>query len=150
MRIIPVLSIWALALAATPLALAQIGGHEDTGPLPESAAGNPAAARPPAAAFERLGTQSAGIRIIFRGTGPANTDVEIRELIVAPHSTVRLDPVRGPTLVDALGGEAILSVDGQPPTPTAAGVTTVPAGQLLEIRGGDTPSVLRLYSVEVR
>jgi hypothetical protein len=150
MRIIPALSIWALAIAATPLALAQDGGHEDTGPLPESAAGNPAAVRPPAAAFERLGTQNAGIRTIFRGTGPANANVEIRDLIVAPHSTVRLDPMRGTTLVDARGGEAMLSVDGQPPTPAAVGVTTVPAGQLLEITGGDTPSVLRLYSVEVR
>jgi hypothetical protein len=58
--------------------------------------------------------------------------------------------MRGTTLVDARGGEAMLSVDGQPPTPAAVGVTTVPAGQLLEITGGDTPSVLRLYSVEVR
>ena len=149
MRIIPALSIWVLAIAATPLTLAQNGGHEDTGPLPESAAGNPTPVPPPPGAFERLGTQNGGIRTIFRGTGPTNANVEIRELIVAPHSTVRLDPMRGTTLVDARGGEGMLSVDGRPPTPAAEGVTTVPAGQVLEVRGGDTPSLLRLYSVEV-
>jgi hypothetical protein len=150
MRFISALPIWVLALAATPLALAQGGGHEDTGPLPESAAGNATAVRPPAAEFERLGTQNAGIRSVFHGTGPSNANVEIRELIVAPHSTVRLDSVPGTTLVDVRGGEAILRVDGQPPIKAAASVTTVPAGQPLEITGGDTPSVLRLYSVEVR
>jgi hypothetical protein len=150
MHIISALSIWALAIVATPVALAQGGGHEDTGPLPESATTNPAAIRPPAGAFERLGTQNAGIRSVFHGTGPANANVEIRELIVAPHSTVRFDPVPGITLFDVRGGEAMLRVDAQPPTQAAAGVTTVPAGQSLEITGGDTPSVLRLYSVEVR
>jgi hypothetical protein len=151
MRIMSVLSISALAIAATSLALAQGGGgHEDTGPLPDSAAGNPATVRPPSVAFERLGTQNAGIRSIFGGTGPDNANVEIRELIVAPHGTVRLDPVPGTTLVDPRGGEAVLRVDGQPPTRGGTGVTTVPAGEPLEITGGDTPSILRLYSVEVR
>ncbi len=150
MRIISALSIWALASATTPLALAQGGGHEDTGPLPESAASNPAAVRPLPAPFERLGTQNAGIRAVFRGIGPANANVEIRELIVAPRSTVRLDSVPGTTLVDARSGEAMLRVDGQPPTRAAAGVTIVPAGEPLEIIGGDTPSILRLYSVGVR
>lgn len=150
MHIMSALSICALTIAATPLALAQGGGHEDTGPLPDSAAGNPAAVSPPSAAFERIGTQNAGIRSVFGGTGPDNTNVEIRELVVAPHSTVRLDPVPGTTLVDPRGGEAVLRVDGQPPTRGAAGVTIVPAGEPLEIRGGDTPSILRLYSVEVR
>jgi hypothetical protein len=150
MRIMSALSICALAIAATPLALAQGGAHEDTGPLPDAAAGNPAAVRPPSAAFERLGTENAGIRSVFGGTGPDNAKVEIRDLIVAPHSMVRVDPARGTTLVDPRGGEAVLRIDGQPPAPGAAGVTTVPAGKQLEIIGGDTPTILRLYSVEVR
>ena len=151
MRILSALSICALvAIAATPHALAQGGGHEDTGPLPDSPAGNPAAVRPPSAAFERLGTQNAGVRSVFDGTGPDNANVEIRELIVAPHSTVRLDPVPGTTLVDPRSGEAVLRGGGQPLARGAAGVTTVPSGESLEITGGDTPTILRLYSVEVR
>ena len=150
MRITSPLSIWALVIATTQLALAQGGGHEETGPLPEFAANNPAAVRQLSAPFERLGMQNAGSRSVFQGIGPANAKVEIRDLIVAPRSTVRLDSVPATTLIDARSGEAMLRVEGQRPIQATAGVTTVPAGQTLEIIGGDVPSVLRLYSVEVR
>jgi hypothetical protein len=140
-----------LILGISGLAWGQNGSHSDTGPLPPPPSGAAAfVGRPPAIPFEKLGTQDALMRTIFRGQGPDNTNVEIREVIIGARALV-LDPLPGQALVDLRSGDVSLQVGDRSIQLGVSNVISVAAGVPLEFRhSSDVPPVLRIYIVEVR
>jgi hypothetical protein len=141
-------------LAAPPIARnmarAQDGAHSDSRVLPPPPSGAPeyAGARI-ATPFERIGSQAGSMRTIFRGPGPDGTTVEIREIIVAAHGSVRLDPLAGPALIDLRAGEG-RALSGNSAIDLADGASAaLAAGLPLELsNSGEAPLVIRIRLVE--
>jgi hypothetical protein len=143
-------------LVAPPIvpnvARAQDGAHSDSRVLPPPPSGAPEyAAAGIATPFERIGSQAGSMRTIFRGPGPDGTTVEIREIIVAPHGSVRLDPLPGPALIDLRAGEG-RALGGSPVVDLTGGASTaLAAGLPLELsNSGEVPLVIRIRLVEGR
>lgn len=142
----------ALVLAVSGLALGQDNSHSETGPLPPPPSDATAyVGQPPAIPFEKLGTQDGSMRTIFRGQGPNNSNIEVRELIIGARALVRLDPLPGSALVDLRSGEGSLQAGDRPVELGVSNVISVTSGVPLEFRSSsDVPSVLRIYLVGSR
>ena len=139
-----------LALAFTGLAEGQDGSRGNTGPLPPPPPTAKAYAGAPAAIpFESIGNQSGSMRTVFKGPGPGNLEIEIRELIVGPRTMVRLDPLPGPTLVNPRSGEGTLRTGDRTVRLDIANVVSGASGVPLEFQNAsEAPLVLTLYLVE--
>jgi len=127
-------------------------GAENTGPLPPpppEAAPHTGAAR--IVPFERLGAQDGSIRTVFQGPGPGNTNIQIRDVIVGPKAVVRLDPSKGPAVIDTRSGEGSLKVGDRTVRLDIADVVSAAPGLPLELQSTtDAPLVLIIYVVEGR
>jgi hypothetical protein len=142
----------ALALAFTGLAEGQDGSHGNTGPLPPPpATAKVFAGAPPAIPFESIGNQAGSMRTVFKGPGPGNLEIEIRELIVGPRTMVRLEALPGPTLVNPRSGEGTLKTGDHTARLDIANVVSGTSSVPLEFQNtSDAPLVLTLYLVEAR
>jgi hypothetical protein len=111
-----------------------------SGPLAEAVA-----ARSP---FEESPSPGVSLRTRFRGGGPLQTDVEVRDAVVAPRATLQVPPVNGVALLDLHSGHASASVGGKAVALSAGRPTSVAARTPASITNdGDGPLALRLYVV---
>ena len=91
------------------------------------------------------------MRTVFKGPGPGNLEIEIRELIVGPRTMVRVDALPGPTLVNPRSGEGTLKTGDHTARLDIANVVSGMSGVPLEFQNtSDAPLVLTLYLVEAR
>ncbi len=86
---------------------------------------------------------------MFQGTGPGNIKIEIREVIIGPRAVVRLEPNKGPSVIDTRSGEGNLKAGDRSARLDVTNVVSAASGVPLELENStDTPLVLILYVVE--
>ena len=105
LRIVCFCLVFVETLAIGQMAWAENGSHENTGPLPPP----PPSAAPfvesaPFVAFKRMEDQNGSARTVFKGVGPGGVKIELRDVIVAPHASIRFDPIKGQVVVDTRSG----------------------------------------------
>ena len=126
--------------------------RENTAPLPEP----PANAAPfiesvPIVTFRRLENQNGSIRTVFRGVGPGGVKIEVNDVIVGPHASVRIDSIKGPVVIDTRSGEGRVKMGDRSVTLDVVNVASMPADGPIEVqKQGDAPLVMMIYVMEGR
>jgi hypothetical protein len=97
---------------------------------------------------ETLG--SAGFaRTVFHSTGPANTEITVRDAIVGPHAEAQLPASAGPLLIDLKSGSGSADAGGKTTGLSEQQPASFPANVAITLKnGGGTPLVVRLYVLE--
>lgn len=114
---------------------------------------------PPQGEVEFAGSQPTGgfhleegdvlARTAFSTPGPANTQIEIRDLRFPPHVRTRLGALRGPGVIEVYSGQGTLSLPDKTEDLAGGVVKAVAAGQALEFDNkGDYSLVVRVYVTE--
>jgi hypothetical protein len=152
LRIVCFCSVFIVTLAAGQTTWAQKGSQENTGPLPSpppNAA--PSAESTPLGAFKRIEDQNGSVRVAFAGIGPGGARIELRDVVVAPDSSIRLDPVKGQVVIDTRSGEGLVKAGDLSARLDTTKVASIAAKGRLEVQNqGDVPLVMMIYVVEGR
>jgi hypothetical protein len=90
-------------------------------------------------------------RSVFRTSGPSNSQIEVRDVMLPPHAKGQLGPLPGPALLDAYAGQGTISFGDVADQFSAGHMRSVPAGRALAFENsGSYPMVLRLYVFEAK
>jgi len=144
--------VFIVTLATGPTTWAQKGSQENTGPLPSP---------PPNAApfvestsfeaFKRIEDQNGSIRVAFTGIGPGGARIEMRDVVVAPDSSIRIDPIKGQVVIDTRSGEGLVKAGDLSAMLDTTKVASITANGKIEVQNqGDVPLVMMIYVVEGR
>jgi hypothetical protein len=146
---------WRRALAAPLLLLAVSAcqppkAQEGHGLLPPAPADQVTSAAPaPAAPFDQSLGKAAFARTVFRSPGPSNTEITVRDAIVAPHADAQLAASAGPVLIDLQAGGGTVDGGGKSVELDSLHPAAFPAGAAVTLKNtGDVPLVVRLYTLE--
>ena len=152
LRIVCFCLVFVETLAIGQMAWAENGSHENTGPLPPP----PPSAAPfvesaPFVAFKRIEDQNGSARTAFKGVGPGGVKIELRDVIVAPHASIRFDPIKGQVVIDTRSGEGLAKTGDLSTTLDTANVASIAANGKIEVQNqGAVPLVMMMYVVEGR
>jgi hypothetical protein len=152
LRMVCCCSVVVVTLAAGQAAWAQRALQEDTGPLPPP----PPSAAPfvesaPISAFKRIEDQNGSVRIAFKGIGPGEAKIEVRDVVVAPDASIRFDPIKGQVVIDTRSGEGLAKTGDLSTTLDAGKVATIAVNGKIEVQNqGEVPLVMMMYVVEGR
>jgi hypothetical protein len=152
LRIVCFCLVFVETLAIGQMAWAENGSQENTGPLPPP----PPSAAPfvesaPFVAFKRMEDQNGSARTVFKGVGPGGVKIELRDVIVAPHASIRFDPIKGQVVIDTRSGEGLAKMGDLSATLDATKVASIAADGKIEVQNqGDVPLVMMIYIVEGR
>jgi hypothetical protein len=144
--------VFVVTLATGQTTWAEQGSQENTGPLPSP----PPSAAPfvesaPFVAFKRIEEQNGSVRIAFKGIGPGGAKIELRDVIVAPDASIRIDPIKGQVVIDTRSGEGLARTGDFSATLDTTKVTSIIANGKIEVQNqGDVPLVMMIYVVEGR
>jgi hypothetical protein len=85
-------------------------------------------------------------RTLFSGTGPVDTTVAIREVIMKPRAAREVSALPGPALLEWIDGRGTFSVGGGSPKALGSDFQVIPAGKAVKINNqGVSPIRFRLY-----
>jgi hypothetical protein len=149
MRIVCFCLVLVVTLATGQTTWAEKGSQENSGPLPSP----PPSAAPfvqsaPFVAFKRIEDQNGSVRIAFKDTGPGGAKIELRDVIVAAHASIQLDPIKGQVLIDTRSGEGLAKTGDLSTTLDPANVASIAANGKIELQNqGDVPLVMMIYVV---
>jgi hypothetical protein len=108
------------------------------------------AGTPPANPFAKQTGNYYG-RTVFETDGPGNSHIEVRDVLIPPHSTSSVEALPGPAVVDPTTGKATVSIGDKPETMAVEAMRSLPAGQVLRFENSDSrPAVIRLYVIRGR
>jgi hypothetical protein len=152
LRIVCLCLVFIVTLATGPTTWAEKGSQENTGPLPSpppNAA--PSVESTPFGAFKRIEDQNGSVRVAFAGVGPGGARIELRDVIVAPDSSIRLDPIKGQVLIDTRSGEGLAKAGDLSAMLDTTKVASITANGKIEVQNqSDVPLVMMIYVVEGR
>jgi len=87
---------------------------------------------------------------LLRASGLA-VKIELRDVIVAPHASIRFDPIKGQVVIDTRSGEGLAKMGDLSATLDATKVASIAADGKIEVQNqGDVPLVMMIYIVEGR
>src|SRR3989442_5888339 len=90
-------------------------------------------------------------RTVFQTSGPSNSRIEIRELLVQSREETQLASQPGPMLIEVESGAGTVSVNGKREELAVNTIKTISAGQTTVFRnGGARPLALRIYRFEAK
>jgi hypothetical protein len=152
MRAVIFFLTFAMSLLVSQLTWAQTELRENAAPLPEPPPNAPSFVESvPIVPFSRLENQNGSIRTVFQGVGPGGVEIELRDVIVAPHASVRFDSIKGPVVIDTRSGEGRMTMGDRSATLDVANVASMAADGAIEVQNkGETPLVMMIYVVEGR
>lgn len=88
-------------------------------------------------------------RTVYSTSGPANSQIEVRDFMFPPHVKTRLGELPGPGVLEVYSGKGSVSLEGKSEELVGGVVKAVPAGQALEFDNkGGYSLVVRVYVVE--
>ena len=147
--VLPFMS-FAMSLAISQLTLAQTEPRENTAPLPEPPTNAaPLTESAPGAAFQPL--ENGSVRTVFQGVGPGGVKIEVRDVIVGPHASVRFDALKGPVVIDTRSGEGRAKRGDRSAGLDVANVASIAADGPIDVQNqGEIPLVMMIYIVEGR
>jgi len=91
------------------------------------------------------------LRTVFRTAAPANSQVEVRDIVLPPRAKSQLSALPGVTLLEVYAGEAILLRNETSERLHPGTMRSVLGGEVLAINNlGTYPVVLRLYVFEAK
>lgn len=122
-----------------------------TAPLPPPPAGElKYAGVPPAHPFAKQGA-NLFTRTVFETDGPGNMHIEVRDVLIPPHTKSTVEALPGPVVVVPASGKATLPGGKQADAATEGAIRSVPAGQPLELENSESgPAMVRLYVIRAR
>lgn len=90
-------------------------------------------------------------RTVFQTDGPGTTHIEVRDVLIPPHSKSTVEALPGPAVMDPTAGKATVSTSGKPETLEGVMMRSLPAGRALEFENSDSgPAMVRLYIIRAR
>jgi hypothetical protein len=121
------------------------------GALPPSSSGElKFVGTPPAHPFHPEAGNYYG-RTIFEADGPAYSHIEVREVLIPPHTKSHVRPLPGPAVLDLTTGDARLMIGNQPEALTAGAMRAISAGEMLQLENPNPqPAIVRLYVIRRR
>lgn len=125
--------------------------REGTGLLPPPPAGKlVAVGTGPRFPYQQVGP-SAFARTFFQNAGPSDTDIQLRDVVVAPHAEARFDPFPGPMIVDLLSGKGGVTAGDKNADLDFERPASLPAAMVVTFKNtGEAPLMLRLYLIEAK
>ncbi len=91
-------------------------------------------------------------RTVFETDGPSNSHIEVRDVLIPPHSKSTVEALPGPAVMDpARAGNVTLSTGDKPAALAGGALRSLPAGQALAFENSDSrPAMVRLYIIRSR
>jgi quercetin dioxygenase-like cupin family protein len=120
-------------------------------PLPPPPAGElKFAGSPPAHAYAKQAGNYFS-RTVYETDGPGTTHIEVRDVLIPPHSKASVEAFPGPVVADPSSGRATVSIGGKPETLEPGTARSLPAGQASTFENSDPgPAMVRLYVIRAR
>lgn len=98
-----------------------------------------------------LGPGNVLARNLYRTSALGNADVEVRDIMLPPHTKSQLPALSGPALLELYAGSGTLSLGDNSAAIAAGQMRSVPGAQALNFDNpGAYPLVVRLYILEAR
>jgi hypothetical protein len=90
-------------------------------------------------------------RTVFEADGPKDSHIEVRDILIPPHTKSDIGALPGPAVLEVADGRATLSAADKTTALVVSTMSAVPAAQALRIENDDgRPAIVRLYVIRAR
>jgi len=91
------------------------------------------------------------LRTVYETDGPGNSHIEVRDVLVPPHTKSAISALPGPAVIEAAIGDPIVTVDNKPEKLPVGAMRQLPSGKDVQFENtGARPAIIRLYVIRGR
>jgi hypothetical protein len=90
-------------------------------------------------------------RTVFEADGPKDSHIEVRDILIPPHTKSEIGSLPGPAVIEVADGRATLSAGNKTTALVVSTMSELPPAQALRIENDDArPAIVRLYIIRAR
>ncbi len=90
-------------------------------------------------------------RTVFETDGPNSSHIEIRDLLIPPHTKSQIPALPGPAVLELATGTTTILLGEKPESIASGAMRSLPAGKTVPVENSsDHPTMLRLYVIRAR